>query len=161
MKNNKIILNQIDADISANSTELAQIIVARLGLEPRKKGSTDAIYRVLLEFYERSKQATQYKDPKKAVMTVEEMGYYAKVSKQTMYEYLQRWLLIGMIVKISYIDNAGKVTVGYKLHGNTIEDAFQKAKSVILRHIDQTERYIVELQKKIKNEKISESMKKE
>jgi len=76
-----------------------------------------------------------------------------------MYDYLKRWLAIDFIVKSSFVDRENKVVVGYKLNGNTLENAFEKAKARILTNLDFTLKYILELQKTIKNEKISSSSK--
>jgi hypothetical protein len=157
-KNERLVLSNIEAELGSNSEELAKVIIARIGLMPRKRGSTDSMHKVFIEFYERTKVANQYKDPKKAVMSVEEMAMHAKITRQTMYEYLQRWLILNIITKVSFIDDDGGVIIGYKLNGNTLEDAFRRAKTQIVRHLDITERYVIELQKTIKNEKIAKSM---
>lgn len=146
--------------MAPSSEELAAVVLARIGLEPRKKGSTDKMYRVLVELYERSKLAYRKKRPEHAVMTVEEMGYFAGISRQTMYDYLNRWTSIRLIAKTSYIAD-GRVVIGYKLSGNTLEQAFNKVTSHVQIHMDLTQRYIRELQRLIKNEKIAESQKQE
>ena len=144
--------------MSPSSEELAQVVLARIGLMPRKKGATDKMHRTLLELYERSKQANRQKRPEMAVMTVEEMGMFAGISRQTMYDYLSRWTEISLIVKTSYI-NQGKVIIGYKLNGNTIEQAFEKAINSMRDHMETTQKFIRELQRLVKNEKIAESQK--
>ena len=111
----------------------------------------------MLELYERAKVANREKKPEEAVMTVEEMGMYAGITRQTMYDYLRRWLDLNMIVKTSYIKD-NKVIIGYKLNGLTIEAAFEKAMSRITNNMKETKDYINQLQKLIKNEKISQSM---
>ena len=158
VKDNKIVLSNVEAELGSDIEALAKTIIARIGLMPRKKGSTDQMFQTFLEFYEKAKQANQFKDPKRAVMTVEEMAMHAKISRQTMYEYLQRWLAINLLTKVSFINNDGSVTVGYRLNGTTLEDAFKKVKTQVVRHLDITERYIIELQKTIKNEKIASKM---
>ena len=55
----------------------------------------------------------------------------------------------------------GVLVVGYVLNGNTLENAFQKTKSAIMGNLDVTERYIKELQKELKNEKLRKMSKKE
>ncbi len=159
-KPNKIILQDHEPSMAPSSEELAAVVLARIGLEPRKKGSTDKMYRVLVELYERSKLAYRKKRPEHAVMTVEEMGYFAGISRQTMYDYLNRWTSIRLIAKTSYIAD-GRVVIGYKLSGNTLEQAFNKVTSHVQIHMDLTQRYIRELQRLIKNEKIAESQKQE
>ena len=151
----KIVLYDEEPGINANSEELAKVIVKRLGLEPRKKGSTEHMHEVLLELYERSKESAQKKNPTIAIMTVEEMAIKARISRQTMYEYLGRWTSIDLIIKATYIDKDNKVVIGYKLNGNTLESAFTKIKAKINTNLMMTEKYITELQKTIKNEKIS------
>lgn len=144
--------------MNPTSEDLAKVVMSRMGLEPRKSGSTDKMYRTLVEMYERSKAAHRDKRPELAVMTVEEMGAYAGITRQTMYDYLSRWLELNMIVKTSYIvDN--KVVIGYKLNGPTLEASFEKAQQQISNNMELTMKYIRELQKRIKNEKISQTQK--
>lgn len=153
----KIIITDAEPEFNANSDALAKVIVSRLGLLPRKRGSNDSMHKIMLELYERSKNATRVKNPKLAVMSVEKMADFAGITKQTMYDYLGRWLDIDFIYKVSYIDDRGKKIVGYKLNGNNLEEAFKKSSSIILKNLNQTEKYVSELQKLIKNEKIRES----
>ncbi len=144
--------------MNPTSEELARIVMARMGLEPRKSGATDKMYCTLVELYERSKQANREKRPEAAVMTVEEMGMFAGITRQTMYDYLRRWLDLNMIVKTSYIvDN--KVIIGYKLNGSTLEASFEKAQQRIRNNLELTLKYIQELQRSIKNEKIRKAQK--
>lgn len=154
-KNTKIVLTDSEPGMSPNSEELASIVLSRIGLEPRKKGSTEKMHLTLLELYERMKQASKLKKPEEAVMTVEEMGAFAGITRQTMYDYLKRWLDIGFIVKTSYIRES-KVIIGYKLNGNTLDSAFEKSMMQIRNNLELTMKYIKELQKLIKNEKISQ-----
>ena len=95
----KIVLQHHEAGMNPTSEELARVVMARIGLEPRKKGSTEKMYRTLIELYEKAKVAHREKKPEEAVMTVEEMGYYAGITRQTMYDYLRRWLDLNLIVK--------------------------------------------------------------
>jgi len=155
-KDTKIILMDLQPSLNPTSDELANVVLARIGLMPRKKGSTDKMYRVLVEMYERSKKSYRQKKPELAVITVEQMGYYAGITRQTMYDYLKRWTDINLIVKTSYITE-GKVVIGYKLSGNTLEMAFEKAIQTIKGNMDQTQKLIKELQRTIKNEKIAET----
>lgn len=157
-KNAKIVLQNHEPGMNPTSEELAKVVMSRMGLEPRKSGSTDKMFRTLLEMYERSKAAHRDKKPELAVMTVEEMGAYAGITRQTMYDYLRRWLELNMITKTSYIvDN--KVVIGYKLNGPTLEASFDKARQQVSNNLELTIRYIRELQKLIKNEKISQTQK--
>jgi len=154
----KIILGTTEPDINADSSEMANVIVERLGLMPRKKGGTERMNKVLIELYERAKQGK--KDPTKTIMTVEDMAYFAGITRQTMYDYLKRWLALEMITKTSFVGPEHKVVIGYKLNGNTLEQAFEKTRSRITNNLDYTLKYIRELQKTVKNEKISASQKK-
>ena len=159
MAKKRIILSEKEpGSMNPNSTELAKVVVNRMGLMPRKSGSTADMYKILIELYERTKESKQEKKPELAVMTVEEMGNTAGITRQTMYDYLNRWLNLNLIKKTSYIYE-GTSIIGYKLNGNTLEQAFEKAAVRINNNIDRTMKYVKELQKSIKNEKISEAMK--
>jgi hypothetical protein len=153
----KIVFNHHEPGMNPNSEELAKVIVNRMGLNPRKEGSTDKMYRTFLELYERSKRANREKNAELSVMTVDEMGYFAGITRQTMYDYLKRWMGLHLIVKTSYIKD-GKVVIGYKLNGNTLEQAFEKSVQKVSNHMDTTMKYIKELQKMVKNEKLSRNM---
>ena len=155
---NKIVLTNIEPGMSPDSDELAAVILARIGLLPRKEGSTDKMHKVLLELYERQKLSNRDKQPEKAIMTVEEMGFFAGITRQTMYDYLKRWLSLNLISKTSYI-RGPKVIIGYKLNGNTLESAFEKAYQTVQNNLSSTQALIKELQKRIKNEKISTAQK--
>ena len=144
--------------VDPNSTELAKVIINRMGLAPRKRGSTDKMYRVLVELYERMKLSNKEKKPELAVLTVEEMGNIAGITRQTMYDYINRWTDLDLIAKTTYIYE-GKVIIGYKLNGNTLENAFEKAQVRVQNNLEQTLKYVKELQNALKKEKISESMK--
>lgn len=157
----KIILTHVEPGMNANSKEFADVIITRLGLMPRKKGSTEKMNNVLVELYERVKKAHREKKPTEAVMTVEEMGVFAGITRQTMYDYLKRWLDLELITKTSYIGPDEKVVIGYKLNGNTLENAFEKARTKINNNLEFTLKYIQEFQKVLKNEKISKAQKKQ
>jgi len=155
----KIVLNSTEpSSMNPRAEELANVVIDRMGLNPRKKGSTDKMFRTLIELYERMKKATQSKKPEEAVMTVEEMGAFAGITRQTMYDYLKRWTELDLIVKTSYIYE-GKVIIGYKLNGINLENAFEKALVKIKNNLEATQKYVKELQKAIKNEKLSQKMK--
>ena len=158
IKLGKIILSNVEPELNANSEQIANVVIQRLGLMPRKKGSTEKMHKVLIELYERAKTATREKDPRQSILTVEELGFHAGITRQTMYEYLRRWIELDLITKTSYIDQFSKVVIGYKLNSGTLENAFQRSKKMIHKHLDETEKYIVELQKLLKNEKISQAM---
>lgn len=154
----KIVLTNREPGLSPSSEELARVVLARIGLEPRKSGSTENMHRVFIELYERQKTANREKKPETSVMTVEEMGLFAGITRQTMYDYLKRWLELNLVIKTSYIKD-GKVIIGYKLNGATIESAFEKGIMTIKNNMEITLKYIQELQKILKNEKISQSVK--
>jgi hypothetical protein len=154
----KIVLQDTEPEFNADSDALAKVVASRLGLLPRKRGSTDVMHKLLLELYERQKVATREKVPEKAVMSVEEMAGFSGITKQTMYEYLERWLVIEFIHKVTFLSN-GKKVIGYKINGTTLEDAFKKTQVVVVNNLRETETYISELQKLLKNEKIRASMK--
>ena len=158
MKKTKIILTEEEPGMNPNSIELADVIIKRIGLYPRKEGSTQNMNRTFIELYERAKRAAQKKKPEEAVMTVEEMGTFAGITRQTMYDYLKRWTDLGLIIKTSYI-KGNDVIIGYKLNGNTIESAFEKTYMKIKNNLETTQKYIKELQKIVKNEKIKKASK--
>lgn len=151
----QFILRHSEPTLNPNADELAGVIIHRMGLMPRKKGSTEKMHRVLVELYEKAKIAARDKTPTAALMTVEEMGLHAGISRQTMYDYIKRWVELDFITKTSYIGSDQKVVVGYKLNGPTLEGAFDKAKTRVLNNLDLTGKYMSELQRILKNEKIS------
>jgi len=153
----KIILTNAEPDINSTGDQLASVVINRLGLMPRKKGSTEKMNQILIQLYERVKEATRVHNPSKAIITVEEMGMYAGITRQTMYDYIKRWLDLDFIIKISFVDEFHKVVIGYRLNGNTIEQAFEKVRTKITNNMDYTVKYIKELQKTLKNEKIRNS----
>ncbi|MFH1133305.1 MAG: helix-turn-helix domain-containing protein [Nanoarchaeota archaeon] len=155
----KIVLTGIEPAPGAGSDELANVIISRIGLIPRKKGSTEKMNKVLIEMYERAKISYREKKPSEAVMTVEEMANFAGITRQTMYEYLRRWQALNLITKTSYIGRDEKVVIGYRLNGPTLESAFEKAKQAIVNNLDTTIKLVDELQKALKNEKISQTQK--
>ncbi|MBU0980208.1 MAG: helix-turn-helix domain-containing protein [Nanoarchaeota archaeon] len=156
----KIVLTDVEAVPGASSEELANIVIQRIGLMPRKKGSTEKMNKVIIEMYERAKAGYRQKKPSEALMTVEEMAAFAGITRQTMYEYLRRWQNLNLISKASYIGRDDKVVIGYRLNGHTLESAFEKAKVRIANNMDATLKIVAELQKVLKNEKISQSQKK-
>jgi len=157
-KQEKIILTNHEPGLSPTAEELSKVVLARIGLMPRKKGSTDKMHQTLLELYERSKQSYRKKKPELAIMTVEDMGVFAGISRQTMYDYLGRWTELGIITKTSFV-NEGKVVIGYKLNGNTLERAFERSMNIVMDNLNETQKLIRELQRSVKNEKIAETQK--
>ncbi|MBS3115245.1 hypothetical protein J4482_01305 [Candidatus Woesearchaeota archaeon] len=155
----KIILTNHEPNMNPTADELSRIIMHRMGLMPRKEGSTDKMQNVLVEIYEKMKAAQREKHPEAAVMTVEEMGLHAGITRQTMYDYLKRWVELDLISKTSFITD-GKVIIGYKLNGSTLESAFEKSVQRITNYLETSMKYVRELQKLIKNEKIAASQQK-
>ncbi|HIH39748.1 TPA: hypothetical protein HA219_03445 [Candidatus Woesearchaeota archaeon] len=155
----KIILTNHEPNMNPTADELSRIIMHRMGLMPRKEGSTDKMHNVLVEIYEKMKAAQREKHPEAAVMTVEEMGLHAGITRQTMYDYLKRWVELDLISKTSFITD-GKVIIGYKLNGSTLESAFEKSVQRITNYLETSMKYVRELQKLIKNEKIAASQQK-
>jgi len=139
--------------IGNSSDELSHVLLARFGLVPRKRDGQAKLHSLLLELYERKKQANREKMPEKAVVPVEEMALYAGIKRQTMYDHLKRWLDLSVLKKTSFV-SGGKVVIGYELNGNTLEAAFRKAESTIKAHMDTSFRIIEELQNEIKKEKL-------
>lgn len=133
--------------------ELSKVLLARFGLLPRKKDGSAELHKLLLELYERKKIANKDKKPEAAVMPVEEMALHAGIKRQTMYDYLNRWLDLQILKKTSFVAN-GKVVVGYELNGTNLEGAFRKAESTLKGHMDASFRVIEQLQNEIKKEKL-------
>jgi len=139
--------------LSHDVNELANTLLARFGLLPRKKDSEAAMFKVLLELTEKKKQAVRDKRHELAVTTVEEMGLHAGISRQTMYEYLVRWKDLHILKKSSFVQG-GKVVIGYELNGTTLESAFRKAQTRIMNHLDESFRILDRLQQELKREKL-------
>ena len=137
----------------ADTEEIARILLARFGLLPRKKDGQARMQKLLLELYERKKSANREKKPEGAVMTVEEMGVFAGIKRQTMYDYLGRWLSLSLLKKTSFVAN-GKVVIGYELNGTNLESAFKKAENMIRNHVEQSLDIVRSLQNEVKKEKI-------
>ena len=150
----KIQLNQVEAVPEANAVELAKVILARLGLIPRKKDGQAQFHKLLLELYERKKEANRERRPEMAVLPVEVMAMHAGIKRQTMYDYLGRWLGLQILKKTSFVSD-GKVIIGYELNGTNLEGAFKKAEHTIAQHASQTTDLIKDLQNQIKKEKLS------
>ena len=150
-------LSHAEALPDAAPEELARIIVARFGLLPRKKDGCAKMHTLLLEMYERKKAANREKKPELAVMPVEEMGVHAGIKRQTMYDYLRRWLDLNIVKKTSFV-NEGKVVIGYELNGGTMKDAFEKAATTVKNHLEHSLVLVDKLQNEIKREKIKDSM---
>ena len=137
----------------ATKDELSKVVLARFGLMPRKKDAKANFHRLLLELYERKKEAIKNKKPEQAVMNVDAMALFADIKRQTMYDYLNRWVSLQIIKKTTFSSNA-ETTQGYELNGNNLEAAFTRATAIINNHMETSMEYIEELQKEIKNEKL-------
>jgi hypothetical protein len=141
----------------AETEEIARILLARFGLLPRKKDGQAKMHKLLLELYERKKSANRQKSPEEAVMTVEDMGVFAGIKRQTMYDYLGRWLSLSLLKKTSFVAN-GKVVIGYELNGTNLESAFKKAEHTIRSHVEQSIDIVRSLQNEVKKEKIRQNI---
>ena len=148
----EILLDNAEA-INQDTQELAKVLLARFGLLPRKKDGSAKLHTLLLQLYERKKEANRDKRPEAAVMPVEEMALHAGIKRQTMYDYLRRWLDLSILKKTSFVSN-GKVIIGYELNGTNLEGSFRKAESTIKSHLDASFRVIELLQNEIKKEKL-------
>ncbi|MBI4919588.1 hypothetical protein HY837_06660 [archaeon] len=149
----KIQLEQKEALEQANSDEMSKVLLARFGLLPRKKDGAAQMHRLLLELYERKKQSNRERKPEVAVMPVEDMGVFAGIKRQTMYDYLRRWLDLNLLKKTSFV-NQGKVVIGYELNGTNLENSFRKAEGRIKQHMDESFKLIEQLQLELKKEKL-------
>ncbi len=139
--------------IGQETEELSKVLIARFGLAPRKKDGTAQMHKLLLELYERKKTANREKKPEIAVMPVEEMALHAGIKRQTMYDYMKRWLELQILKKTSFV-SGGKVVIGYELNGNNVEGAFRKAETTLKGHLETSFRIIEQLQNEIKKEKL-------
>ena len=153
----KIQLEDSEILPEANTTEVARVLLSRFGLLPRKKDGTAKMHELLLELYERKKKANREKKPESAVMPVEEMGVFAGIKRQTMYDYLHRWLELSVLKKTSFV-SGGKVVIGYELNGNNLEGAFRRAETIIKNHIEHSFKLVEHLQNEIKKEKITSAI---
>jgi hypothetical protein len=149
----KIQLEHREAPEQAASEDIAKTLLGRFGLLPRKKDGNAQMHKLLLELSERKKSANKDKKPELAVMPVEEMGVFAGIKRQTMYEYLHRWLDLGILKKTSFV-SSGKVVIGYELNGTNLEGAFRKAESTIKTHLEDSFKLVELLQNEIKREKL-------
>lgn len=149
----KIQLEHKEAQENAQVNDLATILLARFGLSPRKSDANAQFSKLILELYERKKAANRDKHPETAVMPVEQMGAFAGIKRQTMYDYLHRWLDLQILRKTSFVSQ-GKVVIGYELNGVNLEGAFRKAQTTINNHLDASFKLIDQLQNEIKKEKL-------
>jgi len=138
---------------NADPLELIRCILSRFGLLPRKKGAKINIDKLILELYEAKKRAYKDKNPNLAIMTVEEMAGFAGVSRQTMYDYLYRFLQLNILKKTTYIGKS-QLIVGYELSGPNLESSFSKASEMIEEQLKTSINLIKELQNEIKKEKL-------
>ncbi len=153
----KIQLEGKEIDENSSSEQLAMVLLARFGLLPRKKDAQAKMHALLLEIYERKKKSNRERKPEIAVVPVDEMGAYAGISRQTMYEYLHRWLELAILKKTTFVAE-GKVVTGYELNGQNLEGAFRKAETVIKNHLEYSFKLVDKLQNEVKKEKIIETL---
>ncbi|MFT4304117.1 MAG: hypothetical protein ACMXYG_06120 [Candidatus Woesearchaeota archaeon] len=149
----KIELDLVEPVDSASSEELAKIILARLGIVPRKKDALAKFHKLLIELYERKKLANRDRKPELAVMTVEEMGLQAGIKRQTMYDHLNRWLVLNFLKKTSFVSD-GRIITGYELNGSNMESAFKKAEYTIQNHLSTTLDIVHKFQNELKKDKL-------
>jgi len=149
----KIELRHMNPSPGADSEELSKVVLARFGLIPRKKDAKAGFHKLILELYERKKHSNKEKKPEIAVMTVEEMGMYAGIKRQTVYDYLRRWLMLQILKKTTFVQN-GTIITGYELNGSNLENVFRKAEVIIKEHVERSIEYTKELQNEIKKEKL-------
>lgn len=149
----KIELDLVEPVELSSSDELAKVILARLGLLPRKKDALAKFHKLLIELYERKKIANRDRKPELAVMTVEEMGVCAGIKRQTMYDHLNRWLILNLLKKTSFVFE-GKIITGYELNGTNLESAFKKAEFVIHNQMTITQDIVRQFQNELKKEKL-------
>lgn len=149
----KIELKYMNPGQGADSEELSKVILARFGLIPRKKDAKAGFHKLLLELYQRKKNANNEKKPELSVMSVEEMGAHSGIKRQTMYDYLRRWLSL-QIVKKTTLVNSGVVITGYELNGQNLENAFRKAEAIIHDHVGKSIEIVKELQNEVKKDKL-------
>ena len=152
----KFVLENAEALPDAPTEELARVLLARFGLLPRKKDGEAKMHSLLLQLYERKKAANRERKPETAVMPVDEMGAFAGIARQTMYEYLHRWLELGILKKTSFVAN-GKVVIGYELNGTNLEAAFRKAEAIVHSHLVESFRVVERLQNEAKREKLTKA----
>lgn len=152
----KFQLEHVEPVPNATSSEMAKIVLSRFGLMPRKRDGQAKFEKLLLEMYERKKKANKDHRPEVAVMPVEDMGVFSGIARQTMYEYVKRWVQLGIIKKTSFVSN-GKVVIGYELNGNNLEGAFNKASQIVRNHTETSLDIIRNLQLEIKKEKLRSS----
>lgn len=138
---------------NAEPRELTRCILDRFGLLPRKSGAKIRVEDLILEMYEKKKRAYKEKNPNLAIMTVEEMAAFAGISRQTMYDYLYRFLQLSILKKTSYIFNQ-KLVVGYELSSNNLETSFSRAIETINGELSTSIELIKKLQNEIKKEKL-------
>lgn len=153
----KIILQNEHLPRDADSKLIASILLSRIGLLPRKSGSTKEMHSVLIELYERSKLSNKLSQPQLALMSVEEMAKYANISRQTFYEYLGRWVELNLIQKQNYVvmsDIGKRIYNGYRLNGANLLAAVEKVNDTIQNNMNETIRITKLLQNEIKKEKL-------
>lgn len=149
----KIQLEHAEPNDQANINELSRVLLSRFGLLPRKKDGAAKLHKLLLELSERKKQANKEKKPETAVVPVETMALLSGIKRQTMYEYLHRWLDLNILKKTSFVSN-GKVVIGYELNGPSMESSFRKAEQTIKNHLETSFKILEQLQGEIKRQKL-------
>ena len=152
-KTHKFELEHIEPLPDADTEEISRIVLARFGLLPRKSDGIAKMHNLLLELSERKKQSNREKKPEAAVLPVEEMALHAGIKRQTMYDYLSRWIKLNVLKKTSFVSN-GKVVIGYELNGANLESAFRKAEMSIRNHCEESIELVKKLQNEVKRDKL-------
>jgi len=146
-------LRKLNPGPTPSKEELATVILGRIGLLPKKNDAKAGFHKLLLELYERKKQSIKENRPEISLFTIEEMASVSGIKRQTFYDYLNRWLSLGIIKKATYIKDNGRIR-GYELSGNNIESAFKKVRNTIDDHMESTREIISTLQSEIKKDKL-------
>lgn len=146
-------LRKLNPGPTPSKEELATVILGRIGLLPKKNDAKAGFHSLLLELYERKKQSVKLNKPEVALFTIEEMASLSGIKRQTFYDYLSRWVSLGIIKKATYIKDNTRIR-GYELSGNNIDAAFKKVRNNIDDHLETTRDIISTLQNEIKKDKL-------
>lgn len=161
----EIIVQDVSFFNVTDSEELSQILLSRLGLQPRKTKSFEGLHRLLLVLYQKAKD-----DPNNfGLMDVAQMLSYinigeSKIDRSTLYDYINRWLEVGIIKKDRIVETdslTGKRVSrsGYRLNGKSLVEAVSRVNEEILKISRQSYELAELITRQIKNRKISETQK--
>ena len=96
-------LRKLNPSPNATKEEVASVILGRIGLLPKKIDAKAGFNKLLLEMYERKKASIRDNKPEVSLFTIEEMAMLSNIKRQTFYDYLDRWLSLGIIKKETYL----------------------------------------------------------